>query len=225
MKKSQLKSIIFIGPQGSGKGTQAFALAKKLGYNYFSTGNEFNKIRQENSKLGTIIRSYYDKGLLVPDKITQQTVKYSLNKIKIQKGVIFDGFPRNLLQAKQLLKILEEYCLSSLIVIYLDINKNTAIKRLEGRKICSSCGKIHSIQDTLNNHINCLNCQSKLVSRADDELKAIIKRLDLYYQETKPLINFYKKKNILIEIDGEQSIKHVSEDIYKRIMSYYASKK
>jgi len=204
-------NIIFLGPPTSGKGTQAEMLAKKIGLVSISTGNIFRENIQKKTKLGKIAASFIDKGKLVPDDITNQLIAKTLKKIK--RGFILDGYPRNLSQAKALEKIVK---IDS--VFYIKISDKEAIQRIVGRRVCPACGRVYHIKVMRPKKKGiCDVCGSKLIHREDDRKEVIKKRLKIYHRDTEPVVGFYRKKGLLIEINGEQSIKEVYQDIVGKL--------
>ncbi len=200
--------IIFLGPQGSGKGTQAELLSKKLGLPIIETGRLFRIAAGSKSAEGQAIKEKLANGEFISDETTIQILKNQLEKINVEKGFILDGFPRNLTQAE----FLEQF--ENKIVIYLDLPDQEVIKRLSKRKICSSCGKIFTGFEDLN---NCSACGSRLKCREDDKPEAIRKRLDLFKKSTVPLSDYYQNKGILIKVDGRLSIEKIFKNIFKQL--------
>ena len=200
--------IIFLGPQGSGKGTQAELLSKKIGLPVIETGQLFRIAARSKSVEGKAIKKKLANGEFISDETTIQILKNQLEKINIEKGFILDGFPRNLTQAE----FLEQF--ENRIVIYLDLPDREVIKRLSVRKICSSCGKIFTGFEDLN---NCSVCKGRLKRREDDKPKAIRKRLDLFKNSTVPLLDYFQNKGIIIKVDGRLSIEKIFENILKQL--------
>lgn len=210
-------SFVILGPQGSGKGTQARILAEKINFAYFSTGEEFKKIRQENSPLGRQIRRYYDKGKLCPDALVRQVLIRHFPKLQQASGVIFDGFPRSFSQLKILNDFIKKYNINEPTVIYLDISEKESIKRISQRRICSICGRTFYPKDVDYKTGQCLTCKKKLVMRADDKPDIVKQRLAIYHQETEPILKHYQDKKKLIRINGMPSIVLVSQDIFNQL--------
>lgn len=203
MKKANL---IMLGAPGSGKGTRAVALCEVLGIVQVSTGDLFRFNIKEGTELGNLAKSYIAKGALVPDEVTAAMVKDRLQKPDTQKGFILDGFPRTIKQAEMLDKMLEELGEKIESVIYLNVPDEEIIKRTSGRLICSDC------QTTFHKHYNppktegiCDKCGGKLYVREDDKPETVAKRLEVFHSTTLPLVDFYKQKGILVEIDPELS--------------------
>jgi adenylate kinase len=196
--------LIFIGPQGSGKGTQAKEVAEKLGIPHISTGD---LLRSATGKLREEINSYMAVGNLFPDERMLEVLKARLAKKDCAKGFILDGFPRNLKQAGMLDKIT-----SIDKAIEINISDSEAVRRLSGRVACANCGKGYNlITMPPKNPKKCDDCGGKLVQREDDKEAAIRKRLGIYHRETEPILEHYQA----IRINGEQSVEKVSKDIFK----------
>lgn len=198
--------ILIMGPQGSGKGTQAHKISEKYNIPHISTGDIFRENVKNETELGKEVKSYTDKGKLVPDELTNKIVA---DKIKDKEGFILDGYPRDKQQAEYLSKIVD---IDHVIVI--EVSPEETMKRISGRRICPECGE--------NYHINfkppkepgkCDHDDGNLYQRDDDKPEAIWKRLEIYEEETKPVIDFYKDK--VSKIDGEKSIEEVFNDIIK----------
>jgi adenylate kinase len=200
--------IILLGAQGSGKGTQAELLSKEFNLSIVETGSLFRKEANHQSEQGRIIRQKLKKGELISDDLTIDILKNKLTKIDTKNGFILDGFPRNLNQAK----FLDQF--KNKIVVYIDIPDEEVIKRLSQRKICSSCGKIYIGKKNLD---SCSLCQGKIIRRDDDRPEAIAKRLELFKNQTKPLLDYYRKQGILVEIDGRPSIDKVFVSILNKL--------
>jgi len=206
--------LILLGAPGAGKGTQALSLSRNLNISWLSSGDLFRSHRNENSELWKQSFSYIEKGLLVPDTIT---IKMVLNWIdqENQNSFLLDGFPRNIYQADSLEQHLES---SGGIdkVIYISVPDEMLIKRLSLRMVCKECGNPYN-KIELNNFKNNLctkyGCSGELYQREDDKPESIKKRLQVFMNDTKPLINYYSDKSKLIEIDGTGSINSVKESI------------
>jgi len=199
--------IVFIGVQGSGKGTQAKVIAQKLGLVHISTGDLFRGAKgEEKAKLD----SYMNSGKLVPDTLVLEILKKRLDEADAQKGFILDGFPRNIEQAKALDEIVK---IDNAFDI--KISDEEALKRLSGRVTCEKCKagyNLYTAPKPKNPEV-CDVCGGKLVQRADDNPEAIKKRIEIYHTETAPIIKFYNT----VKVNGEQSIEKVTEDIMKAV--------
>lgn len=219
MEKNKQYNIIILGPQGSGKGSQAILLAEKFNFKHIETGKIFRKMAASKTPLGRkIYQIINNKGSLVSDDIVLKVFKKSVLAVDKKRGLLFDGFPRNLKQARGLDKIFKEINRELTHVIYMPIKKSTTIRRLSKRRTCEKCGKIFISGVNLKiNQTTCPVCQGLIIQREDDKPKAIAKRLQIYHKQTKPMINFYKKKGIVVKVDGEPTIKQVFKDILKVI--------
>lgn len=201
------KKIVFLGPPGCGKGTQAQIISKELGLNHISTGEIFRKIIKENNpaEVAEKINSYVKSGLLVPDEIVFEALKTVLNK----DNFLLDGFPRNINQAKLLEEFLNDSSLD--VVIYFYISDEEIIKRLSSRRTCPKCGRVYNLL-TLKPKKDgvCDDCNVELIVRDDDKIETIQKRLQVYKEETAPLVDYYKTKNIFREVDASGSVDSVT---------------
>jgi adenylate kinase len=196
--------LIFVGPQGCGKGTQAEIISKKLNIAHISTGD---LLRNLKSQLKKEAYEYMNSGQLVPNEFIIKILKRRISKKDCKSGFILDGFPRDLKQAKILEKITKIDQ-----VINISITDNESVKRISSRLSCPNCKSIfNKITNPPKSGILCDNCQTKLITREDDTKKAIMKRLKIYHKKTSKIIKFYKEK--LIEIDGNQKIDKITKDI------------
>lgn len=203
--------LVITGPQGSGKGTQAKILAKKLNIIHISTGELF---RNAQGSIKEEIDSYINKGNLVPDELTVKMLKERISQPDAKKGFILDGFPRNLEQSKSL-----DNEINIDKVIEISLSNEEAIKRLSGRRFCPRCGREYNLETSPKPKENnlCDNCGLELKKRNDDNPEAIKKRLEIYHNKTKPILEHYKKQNKLISINGEDTIENVQEKILKKL--------
>ena len=206
--------IVFLGAPGAGKGTQAARVGQALKLDNLATGDLFRQVQAKNTDTARLIRSYVEKGQLVPDDITIQTVLEQLN-VSTGRGIIFDGFPRTLAQAEALDNALAERGESLDKVVYIKVSEKELLSRLSGRWICQKCHTpFHTVTAPPKIQGKCDRCGGKLYQRADDTAETVKNRLDVYFTETAPLINYYKRSGKLIEIDGEGS----ADDVGRRIM-------
>lgn len=202
-------NFVMLGPAGSGKGTQAELLAKKLNMPQISTGVIFREMRQEDSELGKKVRELIDRGILVPDEITNDIVAQRLEKPDCKAGFVLDGYPRNLGQAQFL-----ETKKPLRNAIYVEVSDEECIKRISARRVCSKCkAGFNTIYIKPKKEGVCDKCGGELVMRDDDKPDSVKERLDIYHNDTRPLIDFYEKKNVLLKINGEQPIEKVFEEI------------
>jgi adenylate kinase len=215
-------NILMLGPQGSGKGTQSEKLSAKLGIPTVSVGHLFRTEIDKGTGLGMKIKGYTDKGDRVPSLIVNQLMLGRLEEEDVAKGVILDGYPRTVHQAEHLDEIFEMHGGRALThVIYINVPDAVSQERLSGRWICSNTKCEANYHEKHNPPKNvagkCDVCGSPLTQRADDRPDAIAKRLELYHKDTQPLIDVYKAKGILIEINGDQPIDKVEADIAKAL--------
>jgi adenylate kinase len=210
-------NIVMMGPQGSGKGTQADLLAAKLKIPTVSSGALYRKNISQKTKLGLLAEKFTQKGVLGPDYLTNNMMKEELIKSKYKKGVILDGYPRSLNQVK----FLNNYLKIDLAIL-IDISTQETIKRLSGRRVCSKCGQTyHIITKKPKKPGRCDKCGQKLIQRVDDYPKAIRQRLAVYRKETKIVLDYYKKQSKLLKINGEQPIARVFKAILKKLKNDY----
>jgi adenylate kinase len=201
--------IILLGPPGAGKGTQAKTITEELGIPHISTGDILRKAIKEKTLLGLKAKKYMDKGYLVPDNLIINLIKERIKREDCKKGFLLDGFPRTIPQAEALEKI------SNIDkVIKLKIENEMAIERLSGRRTCKDCGTMyHVIYLSSRREGICDRCGGELIIREDDRKEAVLKRLEVYREETRPLIEYYKKKGLLAIIDGGRRKEEVTKDL------------
>jgi len=187
--------LILVGPPGAGKGTQAVHLASHFGIPHISTGDIFRANLKEGTPLGIQAKSYMDKGELVPDSVTNAMVKDRLAHSDTDNGFLLDGFPRNVAQAKVLRAILAEKKAPLQAALELSIDNAEIIKRLSGRRTCRNCGKVYP-----NDIPSCDACGGELYQRDDDKEEVIARRLEVYAEQTAPIIAYYREEGLLITI-------------------------
>ena len=215
-------NLILFGPPGAGKGTQADIIVKKFNLYKISTGDLLREEIKKKTDLGNKIKSMIDKGILVSDTIINDLIIKILSDNKFYNRLIFDGYPRNINQTKNLDLLLKKYDQKISCVLCLNVEKATIIKRILGRLICSNCGLIFNeyfYPVTKINH----SCDPKsLKKRSDDNEKTIISRFETYLDKTLPILDFYKKQNLLHEINAMGKIDQISEEICDIIASLEA---
>lgn len=205
-----MQKLLLIGPQGSGKGTQAELIVKTYNIPHISTGDMFRKEMGEQTELGKELQKYVDAGQLVPDALTIRLVKERLEQPDCATGFLFDGFPRNIAQAEALDVLLAEMDAPFDKVLCLEIPKEMVISRLEGRRTCETCGRIYHIKFNPPKVEGVCDVDGgKLFQRADDTLEKIESRLNDYYTQTEPIIDYYRKQGIVSEIDATLEISEV----------------
>jgi len=201
-----INKLIFLGPPGAGKGTQAQKLEKDYGYKKISTGDILREEVSKSTDLGKLASQYMERGLLVPDDVMIQIIKKWVNKFD---KFVLDGFPRTLKQAEELEKIVPIDR-----VIYFEITKDEVIKRLSARRICPKCKVVYNLlTNPPKNDEICDLCGSKLERRHDDAPEVINKRFEVYEKQTLPLLEFYNSKDLLIKIDASGNI----DEVYQRL--------
>lgn len=206
--------IVFLGPPGAGKGTQAETISKIENIPHISSGNLLREAIEAGTETGAKARFYIEKGILVPDQVVVGIVVDRILKHDCENGFVLDGFPRTLSQAKVLDEMLKTLGDSLDIVFYFIVSEQTVIDRLSGRMICSVCGANYHIKlvPPLKNGI-CDKCGGKLLQRADDKPETIIERLKVYREQTADLVEYYKKNKILREIISDLRIEVISKTI------------
>ncbi len=206
--------IILLGPPGAGKGTQAAIVAKKLNLVHIATGDLFRQAAEQGTELGRKAQTYMTKGLLVPDEITIRMVLERISAPDCPHGVILDGFPRNLQQAEALDKALARQAKTTDKVVYIKVSEEELLKRLTGRWICRQCQTpYHALYSPPRVWGKCDQCGGELYQRPDDAATTVKKRLQVYFAETAPLIDYYQKTKKLLEIDGEGNVDEVGQRI------------
>jgi adenylate kinase len=209
----QFKNILIIGPQGSGKDTQAVMLSKKRKIPFIVMGDLFRQEIKKKTPAGKLADRLIRQGRLAPDKITFNLLQKRLRRLDAKKGFILNGFPRNLKQALMLEKIVHID-----LVLELWISDRESLRRLSGRRFCPRCQTTyHLIYKKSKKPGLCDKCEGKLRVREDDRVPVIKKRLRIYHQQTEPILNYYKKKKIHLRINGEQPIPRVSAEILHKI--------
>lgn len=200
-----MRNIIFIAPPAAGKGTISEKLIDKYGYKHISTGNILREMASRDDEFGHNLKDMLSSGKLVPDEIVYEALKRRLMMNDLDDGYILDGFPRNLNQAYEYDKILDEVGKELGVVIYLDTPKEILEKRIIGRRICSSCGATYNILTGVNTPKKegiCDKCGNSLYQRDDDNSESFKTRYETFIEQTYPLIDFYKKRNVLYSIDS-----------------------
>ena len=206
--------IILLGAPGAGKGTQAVTISKRLGIAHIASGDLFRQEQANGTELGLLAKSYMEKGQLVPDEVTVKMILGRIEKPDCAKGFLLDGFPRTLDQAKALDTALKPSGNDIDMVVYIKVSDDELIKRLSGRWICRKCQAPYNVVEAPPKvKGKCDQCGGELYQRADDTEETARKRLEVYFNQTMPLIDYYTKAGKLVEINGEQSIEAVGKDI------------
>lgn len=207
-------NILFMGPPGAGKGTQAERIVDTFHVPHISTGDAFRLAMKQGTPLGQKAKEFVDQGLLVPDEITNGIVRERLLQADCEKGFLLDGFPRTLQQAEALDKMLAEMGRSIDHVVNLKVDRGLLLARLTGRRICKSCGATyHVLFNPPTSETVCDKCSGELYQRSDDTEEKVGTRLDEYISKTAPLLDYYTQQTLLREVDGEKDIDVVTAEI------------
>ena len=206
--------ILLMGPPGAGKGTQATNLVKEFTISHISTGDMFRAAIKAGTELGKQAKACIDAGNLVPDEITIGIVRERLSQDDCKKGFILDGFPRTVEQADALTEILSDLGLKLKSVLDVNVPSADLVERAVGRRICKSCGATYHIKFNPSKVEGvCDECGGELFQRPDDTEETMKNRLSVYDAQTKPLIDYYTKAGLYVEVDGRQEIGKVFADI------------
>jgi len=206
--------IVLLGAPGAGKGTQAKFLSEKFGLPHISSGDLFRKHLSEGTKLGDIAREYMNQGELVPDDVTIAMLKERINEPDCGTGAILDGFPRTPPQAEALDKLLSEQGSKVLVVPYIKVPEEVLVDRLSGRRVCREQGHVfHVIYNPPKVENVCDFDGSELYLRDDDKPDVVRNRIDVYLKKTAPLIDYYRSKGLLVEVDGNKSIDAIQKEL------------
>lgn len=202
--------IIMLGAPGAGKGTQAKQIAAKYGIPHISTGDIFRENIKNNTELGKLAKGYMDRGELVPDEVVVDLVIDRIKADDCADGFILDGFPRTIPQAQSLKEALNKEKMALDYAIDVEVPDEVIIQRISGRRSCTQCSAIYHVDYHPPKEAGvCDHDGAQLILRNDDKPETVHKRLSVYHEQTQPLIDYYKKENILVEIDGTQSTDQV----------------
>lgn len=210
--------IVLLGAPGAGKGTQAEILAKRTGLPHISSGDIFRENLKKQTELGKLAQKYMSKGELVPDDVTIAMIKERLSRPDCAKGAILDGFPRTPTQAKALDEMLAELGGKVVAVPFIKVPEEELVDRLSGRLVCKANGHIfHKKYNPPKVPGICDYDGSELYQREDDKPEVVRNRIRVYLEQTAPLIDFYRARGLLVEIDGNQPIEKVTEDLWNAL--------
>jgi adenylate kinase len=209
--------IVFLGPPGSGKGTQGKALSERLGVAHISTGDILRESMARGGELGRQAGDFVDSGRLVPDDLMVELVASRLAEPDARGGFVLDGFPRTQEQAAALDAVLARSGARLDVVLYLDVPDDVVVERLSGRRLCAGCGANYHVKfkpsDTGD---TCDKCGGELYRRSDDEPDTVRKRLEVYQAQTAGLVDYYRRGGLLEKIDGDRPIEDIHGDVYER---------
>ena len=206
--------IVMIGAPGAGKGTQAIKIADKYDIPHISTGDIFRANIKGGTELGQKAKSYIDKGELVPDEVTIGMLLDRIAQDDCKNGYVLDGFPRTIPQAESLTEALKSQGDRIDFALNIDVPDEAIIKRMSGRRACPKCGATYHIVYAAPKTENiCDKCGTELIIRSDDKPETVKDRLNVYHQQTEPLIAYYKTAGVLREVDGTQELPKVFEDV------------
>jgi adenylate kinase len=204
--------LILVGPPGAGKGTQAVNLAAHFSIPHISTGDIFRSNLKEGTPLGVEAKSYMDRGELVPDEVTNKMVKDRLGKDDVRSGFLLDGFPRNVFQAEVLRAILSEKQSPLEAALELSVDNGEIIKRLAGRRTCKECQRaFHVDYEPSKVEGRCDGCGGTLYQRDDDKEEVIARRLEVYNEQTAPIIDFYRREGLLVTIPAMGPVDEITQ--------------
>ncbi|MGQ9674903.1 MAG: adenylate kinase [Chloroflexota bacterium] len=210
--------VILLGPPGAGKGTQAVTLAQRLRLAHVASGDLFREALAQGTELGLLAKSYMERGALVPDEVTTAMVMERLSKPDCARGAVLDGFPRTIEQAKALDKALAERDKAVDKVLYINVSEDELLRRLSGRWICRKCqATFHEASRPPAKTGVCDACGGELYQRPDDTVETAKRRLEVYFDQTAPLIAYYREAKKLIEINGGQLIPEVQNDMVRAL--------
>lgn len=204
--------FVLVGPPGAGKGTQAQFLAAHFNVPHISTGDIFRSNLKGGTALGLEAKKYMDKGELVPDSVTNDMVRDRLTQNDAANGFLLDGYPRNVAQAEVLRTALSNLNLKLDAALELNVDNDEVITRLSGRRTCSNCGKVwHIVYEKPAREGVCDSCNGELIQREDDKAEVISRRLEVYKEQTAPIISFYRNEGLLITVAAVGSVQEITD--------------
>jgi adenylate kinase len=214
MMTSKSKFIVLLGPPASGKGTQAAQLRDALGLPHVASGDLFRENLKNETKLGLKAKAFMDRGELVPDDVTIAMVMDRLSRPDCAAGVLLDGFPRTIVQAEALDRELAARSHKIGIVPNITVPDEVLVERVSGRRLCRTCGESYHVKFNPPRQPGvCDNDGGELYQRDDDNPETVRKRLEVYWKQTSPLIDYYRERGVLVEVNGDQSIEAVQAEL------------
>lgn len=215
--------IILLGPPASGKGTQAERLQEALGLPHVASGDLFRYNLKNETELGLKAKAYMEKGALVPDDITIGMVMDRLDQPDCQDGALLDGFPRTIAQAEALDAALAEKGTEVTRVLNIVVPDDALVERVTGRRLCRECGASYHVKFNPPEEPGvCDKCGGELYQRKDDTEETVRKRIEVYWEQTSPLIDYYREKDILLDVDGDQPIDDVTQALMDAVSDLIA---
>ncbi|MEU8107530.1 adenylate kinase [Nonomuraea muscovyensis] len=212
--------LVLVGPPGAGKGTQAQYIASNLSIPKISTGDIFRANVSGGTELGKLAKTYMDRGDLVPDKVTIAMVRDRLSEDDAQDGFLLDGFPRNVPQAEILRDMLKDWGQALDLVLELVVDDDEVVRRLAGRRTCSQCGRIWHVEFDDKQDDLCDACGGSLFQRDDDKEETIRHRLEVYQEQTAPLVAYYADEGILVGVDATGPVEEVTQRAMEAIRPF-----
>jgi len=207
--------LVFLGPPGAGKGTQAKILSEKLGIPHISTGDMLREAIASGSELGKRVEAVVSSGALVSDELMAEIIRNRLSQSDCSGGFILDGYPRTIKQAETLKEILQELGNKLDLVILLDVDEETLVERITSRRVCPNCHAVYNLKNNPPKEDNvCDRCGTKLVQREDDTEEVVRNRYRVYLEKTHPLIEYYEKEGLLRRIPGDKSQDDVTKMLF-----------
>lgn len=207
-------NLLFMGPPGAGKGTQAKRISQKYNIPHISTGDMLREAVAKGTELGLKVKEVMERGELVSDELINEIVEERLSQKDCDNGFILDGYPRTLVQAQSLDEILKKLSKKLDRVIFVDVPEERLVLRITSRRVCPKCGRVYNLI-SLKPKVDeqCDDCGVKLLQRDDDKEETVRQRYKVYMESTQPLINYYKEKGILEVVDGDRDIDVITKDI------------
>jgi adenylate kinase len=214
MPEDERLFVVLLGAPGAGKGTQAERLSENLGIPQVSTGDLFRENLKKETELGLLAKQYMESGELVPDEVTVAMVRERLSRPDAARGAILDGFPRTIAQAEALQELLHDMGAELDVVPYIKVPEDVLLARLAGRWTCRKCGAMyHELFSPPKEPGVCDKCGGELYQRPDDTPETQKHRIEVYFEQTAPLIDYYRDKGLLVEVDGRPGIEEIQAEL------------